>query len=174
MRPILITGALKSEIGYILGKMENCSEKAIGNHKVYEGEINNYPVVLVKTEIGLIKTASSVTMAIERYNPIYVINEGTAGGITTKYHKKDIIIAEEVFNITSYRTPYKELGEGSNSLEWEFLSFIDGGEDKKILYKSDKELAEFFYSFKDRYKHGNVYLDTVGSGDVWNREKDNK
>lgn len=172
MKPILIVGALEKEINYILEKMENLSQKVMGKHKVYEGEINGYPVVLVKTEIGLINAASAVSVAIEKYDPIYVINEGTAGGITTEHHKKDIIIAKEVFNITSIRTPYKELGEGSNSLEWEFISYIDGGEDRKITYSADEELAQFFYGFKDKYKHGSVSFGIVGSGDAWNREKD--
>lgn len=171
-RPILIVGAMTSEINYLVEKIENCKiiEKIV--YKFYEGTINDYPVVLVKTNIGLVNASSAVTLAIEKYNPILILNEGTAGGITEDRHKLDIIIGTEVFNINSYRTPYKELGEGTDSREWELMMFTDGSFDQKTIFKSDKTLAQIAYSLKDEYTHGKVYEGIIGSGDVWNREKD--
>lgn len=171
-RPILIVGALKKETNYLIEKIENCkvTEKLV--YTFYEGTINSYPVILVRTGVGLVNAAAATTLAIEKYNPILILNEGTAGGITIDRHKKDIIIGKEVFNINSYKSPYKEIGEGSDSRDWEIMSFSDGGEDKKIVFKSDENLAEIAYSIKDIYKHGNVYKGIIGSGDAWNREKD--
>jgi len=172
MKPILIVGALKSETDYLIEKIENRKESKLGIYNFYEGTINDYPVCLIKTEIGVVNAASSVTLAIEKCNPLYILNEGTAGGITPRYHKKDIIIGEEVFNIMSNKTPYKELGEGSDSLDWNYVSFIEGVQDTRILYDGNQELINFFYDIKDLYKNGNVYKGTIGSADVWNREKD--
>lgn len=171
-RPILIVGAMNPEINYLIEKIDNCTERKISAFNFYEGKINNYPVVLVKTGIGLVNASSAVTIAIEKYNPIVILNEGTAGGITANRHKKDIIIGEEVFNINSYKTPYKELGEGSDSRDWELMMFTDGGTDQKTVFKSDKKLSDLAYSIKDVYKNGKVYTGVIGSGDVWNREKD--
>ena len=172
MKPILITGAMSSEINYILEKMENKIENRLANYKFYEGKINNYPVCLIKTEVGLINASSSCTLAIEKCSPCIVINEGTAGGITPEHHKKDIIIGEEVFNIMAVKTPYKELGEGSNSLDWNMVSFIEGEDDRRIVQKGNQNLIDFIYNLKDEYEKGNVYKGVIGSADVWNREKD--
>ena len=171
-KPILIVGALKKEIDYLIEKLENIQEEMLCTYKIYKGVINNYPIVIAKTEIGLINASSCLTLAIEKYKPIYIINCGTAGGIIENRHKKDIIIAEECFNILSSKTPYKELGEGSNSCEWDFMTFTDGDVDEKKLYKSDEKLLKIAISQKLKYKNGNVYTGIVGSADVWNREKD--
>lgn len=172
MRPILIVGALKSETEELIKKIENCkvTEKLV--YTFYEGSIEGYPVALVRTGVGLVNAASATTLAIEKYNPSIIINEGTAGGITVNRHKKDIIIGTEVFNINSYKSPYKEIGEGSDSRDWELMTFTDGKDDEKTLYKSDKRLSEIVYLSKDKYTHGNVYKGIIGSGDAWNREKD--
>lgn len=171
-RPILIVGAMTSEINYLVEKIENCKiiEKVV--YKFYEGTIKDYPVVLVKTDIGLVNASAAVTLAIEKYNPILILNEGTAGGITEDRHKLDMIIGKEVFNINSYRTPYKELGEGTDSRDWELMMFTDGSFDQKTVFKSDEKLAKIAYSLKNEYAHGGVYEGIIGSGDVWNREKD--
>lgn len=171
-RPILIVGAMNPEVNYLIEKIEKRTQTQISAYSFYEGVINDYPVVLVKTGIGLVNASSAVTIAIEKYNPILILNEGTAGGITVNRHKEDIIVGTEVFNINSYKTPYKELGEGSDSRDWEFMMFTDGGIDQKTIFKSDGKLAEIAYSMKDVYKNGNVYTGVIGSGDVWNREKD--
>lgn len=171
-RPILIVGAMNSEIDYLVEHIKDCKtiEKVV--YKFYEGTIDDYPVVLVKTNIGLVNASAATTLAIEKYNPILIFNEGTAGGITEDKHKKDIIIGTEVFNINSYRTPYKELGEGTDSRDWELMMFTDGSFDQKTIFKSNELLAEIAYSLKDEYTHGGVYTGIIGSGDVWNREKD--
>lgn len=171
-KPILIVGALKKEINYLVEKLENLEEEMLCIYKIYKGSINHYPVIIAKTEVGLVNAASCLTLAIEKYNPICIINCGTAGGIIENRHKKDIIIAEKCVNILSSKTPYKELGEGSDSCEWELMTFTDGGLDEKRIYLSDNRLLKIAISQKEKYKYGNVYTGIVGSADVWNREKD--
>ena len=171
-RPIVFIGALNSEIKYLVEMLESCDIETKSIYKFYKGYIKDYPVVIAKSEVGLVNASACLTLAIENYNPICIVNAGTAGGIIENRHKKDIIIAEECFNILSSKTPYKELGEGSNSCDWDLMTFSDGGKDEKIVYKSDERLLKIATSQKDRYEHGNVYTGVVGSADVWNREKD--
>lgn len=171
-RPILILGAMNNEIDYLIEKIENCkvTEKLV--YSFFEGTINGYPIVLVRTAIGLVNATTATTLAIEKYNPIAIINEGTAGGITENRHKKDIIIGTEVFNINSYKTPYKELGEGSDSRDWDLMSFYEVGKTEFKMYEADNKLSQIAINLKERYKHGQIYEGIVASGDVWNREKD--
>ena len=46
----------------------------------YKGTINDYPVVVSVTEIGMTNAAVATTLGIENFNPIAIINQGTAGG----------------------------------------------------------------------------------------------
>ena len=140
-KPIVLIGALNSEIKYLVEMLESCKIETRGNYKFYKGYIKDYPVIIAKSEVGLINAASCLTLAIEYYNPICIVNEGTAGGIIENRHKKDIIIADECINIISAKTPYKELGEGSNSCDWELMTFTDSGIDEKRVYKLDEKLT---------------------------------
>ena len=69
-KPILIVGALKKEKDYLIEKIENNQEEMLCTYKIYKGVINNYPIVIAKTEIGLINASSCLTLAIEKYKPI--------------------------------------------------------------------------------------------------------
>lgn len=171
-RPILIIGALNSELNYLIEKLENRKQEVNCVYKFYKGEVNKYPVVIAKSEVGLVNASACLTIAIEKYDPILILNPGTAGGIIETRHKKDIILGEECFNILSSKTPYKEYGEGSDSTEWDLMTFSDGGTDEKKMYYGDKRLIKIIENLKENYKHGKLYKGVVGSADVWNREKD--
>lgn len=171
-RPILIIGALQSEINLLIDKLKNCEMETNGIYKFYKGNVNDYPVIIAKSEVGLINASSCLTIAIEKYNPICILNPGTAGGIIENRHKKDIIIGAECFNTLSAKTPYKEIGEGSDSRDWDLMSFSDGGKDELKIYKADNKLIEIAISLKEKYTNGQVYKGVIASADIWNREKD--
>lgn len=168
-RPILIQVAMKIECEELLKKIENIKEKEIKGYKFYEGIINNYNVVLLLSNVGLIQTSASLMLAINEYNPIAIINMGIAGSVSPKLHIKDIVIGTECLNINSYKTPIKEKNKGSNSIYWELLTFLSGKEDRLITEYADKELVELT---KKIINKTNVYYGKIGSGDCWNREID--
>jgi adenosylhomocysteine nucleosidase len=171
-KPILIIGAMDPEIDFLVSKLENSKKEKINGYNMYEGTIKNYPVVIAQSEVGIINSSVSTTLAIEKYQPLLIINEGTAGGLGNKIHKADIVIGEECFNIMSAKTPYKEIGEGSNSLEWDYITFVNGGKDEKKTIKADSELVKFVKNMEHEYEKGKVYTGVIGSGDIWNCEKD--
>lgn len=174
-KPIMIIGAMDPEIDFLikkLEKLENLEKSKLSIYNVYEGSINGQKVVIAQSEVGIINSAVLTTLAIEKYNPSIIINEGTAGGIGKDIHKGDIVIGSECFNIMSAKTPYKEEGEGSNSLQWNYITFVNGGTDEKKTVKADEKLVQFIASLKEKYKYGNVCTGVIGSGDIWNCEKD--
>ena len=68
-QPILIVGAMNSEIDYLINKIEECKVTEKIGYKFFEGFIKSYPVVLVKTNIGLVNAATATTLATQkRYN----------------------------------------------------------------------------------------------------------
>ena len=130
-KPILIIGAMDPEIDYLVEKLENVKKEKLNIYNVYEGSIQGKQIIIAQSEVGIINSSILTTLAIEKYKPSLIINEGTAGGIGKEVHKGDIVIGKECFNIMSAKTPYKEEKEGSNSLEWDYITFVNGGKDEK-------------------------------------------
>ncbi len=170
--PIFIIGAMEVEVGFLLEKIENKIEKTIGDYYFYEGTINSYPVVIAISKVGTIHASAVTALGVEHYKPLCIISQGTAGAIAQEVHKKDIVIGKEVFNVNSAKTPIKEEKEGSNSLDWDYITFVSGGIDQKITQKADEKLLSFFKEYSNNYKEGNVHIGVIGSGDIWDREKD--
>lgn len=169
-KPILIQGAMEDEIACIKEKMEKIEEINLYNYTFYRGEIHNCPIILSKTGVGLINVTAATVIAIIKFNPCVIINQGVAGGITKKVHKGTVVIGKNCININSFQTPYKEQGKGSNSLEWELKTFKEGI-DELVILEANKNLLEFAKKEAEKNKISYV-VGTIGSGDVWNAEED--
>ena len=171
-RPIMILAAMKIEIEYLESILEEKTIEEENIYTFYKGKINSYPIVIVYTRVGLINISVSVSLAINKYNPICIISQGTAGSHTMDGHIGDIIIGTECINICSFRTKQKNIGEGSNPLEWEILNFIDNDTDRLIVYKSDETLVKLTNEVKEKYTIEKILNGRLGSGDSWNIESD--
>ena len=169
-RPIVVIAAMQEEANFLINKLKNTKCESVGVYKFYEGFINNYPIVICESLVMSINAAVATYIAIEKYKPIAILNEGTAGAHGKDIHKGDIVIGEKCINITSCKTPNKNKGEGSNSLDWNLVSFISGEEDKLEYQYGDKRLINI--AKQVTYTEGMVYFGTIGSGDVWNNETD--
>lgn len=170
-KPIVIMVSMEDvEADFLLKKLENLECKKIGKYKFYEGTIKNYPIVIACCQVMSINGAVATYIAIEKYHPVAIITQGTAGAHGKAIHRGDIVIGEKCVNIVSCRTPYKKEGEGSNSLEWELVNFICGEDDKLEYQYGDEHLIELAKTID--YTDGSVHIGTLGSGDVWNNEAD--
>lgn len=169
-KPILVQGAMEDEIAFIKEKMNKIEEINLYGYTFYKGKIDSYPIVLSKTQVGLMNVTAASVIAIIKFSPCIIINQGVAGGITKKVHKGDFIIGENCININSFQTPYKEEGKGSNSLEWELKTFKEGI-DELVVLDANKDLLEFVISEAKKQDISYV-VGSMGSGDVWNAEKD--
>lgn len=61
-------------------KLENKTVEKIGGWTFWKGTYNGYPMIISKTRMGMSNSAAATALAIERYKPIAIINQGTAGG----------------------------------------------------------------------------------------------
>lgn len=165
-KPILIGAAVDTELNYLLEKLDNKVEKNLNSYSFWEGKINSYPVVVYKTDVGTINATISTLIAIKEYNPLFIINEGTAGAHQKDIVPKDIIIGKEIISIDSYKAINRLEGEGSNSLEWEQPGF----KFEKVV-NCDIELLNFAVNNKF-YDDAKVYVGRIGSGNVFNKEVD--
>lgn len=169
-RPIVIMVAMKAEMDYLLEKLENKKIEKVNKYEFYEGTMNNYPVVICHFHIMSFNAAIATTIAITKYNPIAIIDEGCSGSHSNDIKRNDIVIGEKCINIVSAKTPHKSEHEGSNSLDWELVSFFEEKDDELEYQTADKTLLELCKTIQ--FKKEKVYFGTLGSGDVWNNETD--
>lgn len=176
VQPIAIQGAMDMEVSALLDAMKDYQEEKHGNYTYYVGKIEETPVVVSRTEIGMVHAAASTTLLIENYHPKAIINQGTAGGHDPDLHVFDTVIGTEVMNIGNLRSEHLDDEQGMKPETWKFMTTgmrDEKGEKQEVKsFTSDPELVKIALSVADQYKHGKVVEGKVGSADFWNREID--
>ena len=177
-QPIIIQGALPIETNRLVSKLQNTSSETLGGWTFWKGTYKGYPIIISKTRMGMSNSAAATALAIERYKPIAIINQGTSGGHDPKLKVFDIVLGKYTTNINAFKTPTRPQGAGSNSLTWNeaFDVLPDDESDPEPIairkFEGDKELLAAANNVKHLYTHGKVVEGTLGSADVWNNELD--
>lgn len=180
LKPIIIQGPMPIEAENFAKKLKNVKEEKSGSFVFYKGTLNNYPVIVAKTGKGMENTAAATAVAIEKYNPIAIINQGTSGGHDPNLNVFDIVLGQKTVNIGSLKTVSKEENEGIDPTVWKPMDLMasegSAGEDpnaeKPRFYEGDKELLAVANAVKETYTKGKIVEGTIGSADVWNNEVD--
>ena len=101
-----IIGAMDEEVFAIKELIENIEINEIANLTFYKGIIANKDIVLVKSGIGKTLSALTTTVLALNFNLDFVINVGTAGGISDKLKTLDVIVSNKVaqsdFDLTAF------------------------------------------------------------------------
>ncbi|MCK6255498.1 5'-methylthioadenosine/S-adenosylhomocysteine nucleosidase [Fictibacillus sp. KIGAM418] len=179
-KPIVIQGPMPIEAEKFAQKLKNVKVEKSGTFVFYKGTLNHYPVIVAKTGKGMENTAAATSIAIEKYHPIAIINQGTSGGHDPELNVFDIVLGKQTVNLGSLRTGEKGEGEGMDPAAWKPMDLMasegSAGEDpnaeKPRFYAGNKDLLEAANEVKDKYTKGKVVEGTIGSADVWNNEVD--
>lgn len=169
--PILVQGAMDIEIEVLKNSIENIEEIIVDSYKFYKGKLENHPIVISKTEIGIMNCGIATLLGIKHFSPSIIINQGTAGGFGKTTHRSDIVIGENCFNLNSYKTPYLKKGQGSNPFNWELQTFREGIDQFEKI-EADTVLIQFIKTHEKEIWDKQVIYGTIGSGDCWNQEID--
>ncbi|MFW1690122.1 5'-methylthioadenosine/S-adenosylhomocysteine nucleosidase [Acinetobacter ursingii] len=178
LQPIVIQGALPVESERMASKLDQVSIETIGGWKFWKGTYHGYPMIISKTRMGMSNSAAATAIAIERFKPIAIINQGTSGGHDPNLNVYDIILGKYATNIGAFKTPSKAVGVGSNSLEWvEAFDVLpeDETDPEPIAirkFEADSKLLAAAHRTQHLYQKGKVVEGTIGSADVWNNELD--
>jgi adenosylhomocysteine nucleosidase len=89
-----IIGAMEDEVVLLRTAMEETGSEHIGNFEFISGKLHQKPVVLLRCGIGKVNAAVGCTLLIHRYQPDFVINTGSAGGIDPALKFGDVIISD--------------------------------------------------------------------------------
>ncbi len=76
-----IVVALYSEAKYLLEKVDNLKEFKIADKKAYSFNIDNNDVVLAISGIGKVSAGLTTQLLIDKYNPEFILNFGSCGGM---------------------------------------------------------------------------------------------
>lgn len=93
-----IIGAMDQEIAFLESKMVIQSKETIANCLFIKGTIETKEVVLLKSGIGKVNASLSTAILHQKYQPDYVINTGSAGGLDPSLSVGDIVISDRIIH----------------------------------------------------------------------------
>ena len=179
-RPVVVQGAMDVEIKKLAGALEHATEERVQGWTFWSGTVAGYPVVVSKTLKGMSNAAAATAIAAERYHPLAIINQGTAGGHEPGLHVFDIVLGTDAVNLGSFKTGSRARGEGSNVADWVPLDLMrsegSAGQDPNARsmrrFHGDEGLLAAARSVRDSYRKGRVVEGVIGSSEIWNSEID--
>jgi adenosylhomocysteine nucleosidase len=180
LRPVVIQGAMPSETDALVAALADASEQQVQGWTFWTGTIDGHPVVVSRTQKGTANAAAATALAIERFHPAAIVNQGTAGGHDPGLHVADIVIGRVSLNIGAFKTGTRAIGAGSDFNEWRPMDLIrtegSAGQDPNAWvmhrFEADPALLSAAKRASDSYTNGRVVEGVIGSSDTWNSELD--
>ena len=165
MKKFLIEGAMDIETDYLIEKVKELPEYEVFKEDGFEfhiGKAFGKKYIITKTGMGSVNAAMATAFACRVFHPTLVISQGTAGAQLKDLSTGDLVVVDKAININNMKTPKKEIGEGSNPLEWIPTDMT--------YYESDQILVDLF--MEHVYKNGRMIRGNVATGDFFSREAD--
>lgn len=91
-----IIGAMEQEITLLRDKLENRQTATLAGCEIYTGTLNGKEVALLKSGIGKVSAAMGTALFLAHYQPDFVINTGSAGGLASRLSVGDVVVSDEV------------------------------------------------------------------------------
>lgn len=178
--PILVQGAMPVETRTLVAALHGVEELQVEGWTFWTGTIDGTPVVVSKTLKGMANAAAATALAIERFHPAAIVNQGTAGGHDPALQVGDIVLGVASVNIGAFKTGARAPGEGSRFDDWQpmDLNRTEGsaGQDPEAWqmrrFPGDAALLAAAHTAQTHHAGGRVVDGVIGSSDVWNSERD--
>jgi adenosylhomocysteine nucleosidase len=179
-RPIVLQGALQMETARLVSQLKDARHEVAGPWTFWRGTIDGYPVVVSRTRMGAANAAAATTAAIERFRPIAIINQGTAGGHDPALRVGDIVLGVSAVSIAGFKTKAAAAGEGSHALSWTPFDVVERPKDEDgalhendvAAFPADSALLEAGRAAAKLSSRARVSEGVIGSSEVWNEEAD--
>lgn len=178
--PIVVQGAMDIEVRTMIEALGTPIEETHAGYTFWRGQLAGYPVIVAKTQKGMVNAAASTALAIQLYHPAAIINQGTSGGHEASLNSRDIVLGTRTVNIGAFKTGTREKGRGSDFSEWNPMDLLrsDGsaGQDPNAwvarTFAGDPMLIEAAKRVRSAYPSGRIVEGVIGSSDMWNSELD--
>lgn len=173
---ILIQGAMDVETRYLIDRLQSPEEIALGGWTFHTGFLGKYkePVIVSRTYQGMVNAAAASSLALARFSPKAVVNQGISGGHAPSLHKGDIVLGEKVIPMGAMLWEYAAEGAGMRPDRFELLPIEiydrKTGTVKKVKeFPCDKELLARAQQVETPLS---VRRGILGSADEWNNQID--
>lgn len=91
-----IIGAMEPEVAILKSQLSNLSSESFGGFEFFQGELDGHAVIIVQSGIGKVAAAMATLLLIDKYQPDYIVNTGSAGGFDQNLRVGDVVISSEV------------------------------------------------------------------------------
>lgn len=175
--PILIQGAMDSEICHLLQTLDEYREEDIFGYSFFIGTYHNHPVVVSKTYQGMTNAAASTILATEHFHPAIVINQGICGGHHPELHRGDILLGKEIKNYSNLKIGNANTANpllGCDIIGCEVFSPASPATSSKKVtcFYSHPKLLAIAQSCPHPQPQSRVMTGTIASADAWLDRKD--
>ncbi|MCU0226350.1 MAG: 5'-methylthioadenosine/S-adenosylhomocysteine nucleosidase [Bryobacterales bacterium] len=172
---VLVQGAEMSELEPLLQALEGRQEVSIGAWFFWEGTMRGKRVVVSLTEVGPMNASVATTLAIQRWQPRVILNQGTSGGHDPKLQVHDIVLGVRNVEFGAFKTLPARRGDGTalSRIQPTTTKLRLGSVDNRVAFREfpgSMDLAQ--QALQVKYPHGRVLTGAVGSAHQWNREID--
>lgn len=172
-RPIAVQGAVDSELGPLIEALGSPEPRVVEGYSFWEGSIRGRPVVVSRTEVGMVHAAVATTLLVRTFSPAVLINQGTAGAVDPDLRVGDIVLGRASAPFGAFRTAPRAKGEGVRLDDWEILPRLLRVDGERVPYeKFDADPELLGLAGEVEYPEGRLVPGIVGSADQWNREVD--
>lgn len=171
---IVVQGAVDSELQPLLAALEGREQIQIAAWTFWRGRIGGRRVVVSRTEVGPINAVAATTLAIQRFKPRLIINQGTAGAAGPTLRVFDIIVGEATADYGAFRSSHADEGEGVDQSRWRPMPhrFRLGGTEQLALLHIPGDPDAMTVALATPYLRGRVLKGIIGSAYEFNREID--
>jgi adenosylhomocysteine nucleosidase len=171
---VLVQGAVDSELQPLLAALEGQRATQLSAWTFWEGRIGLRRVVVSRTEVGPINAVAATVLGIERYKPMLIVNQGTAGAHNPTLQLWDIVIGERTVDYSAYTSEHANAGSGVHPERWKpdpHLLRLDGLQLTPFpAFRGDSRAMETATAIHN--SRGRVLRGTIGSAYQYNREID--
>ncbi|MFB6421850.1 MAG: 5'-methylthioadenosine/S-adenosylhomocysteine nucleosidase [Candidatus Malihini olakiniferum] len=90
-----VIGAMKQEVTLLRNRIKNLKTIARAGCEIHSGFLNGIEIALLKSGIGKVSATIGTTLLLEYEKPDFIINTGSAGGLSPTLNIGDIIVSCE-------------------------------------------------------------------------------
>lgn len=158
--PIIIEGAMEFELDAVIAALDDINETELCGFPVISGSLDGYPVIAARTRIGIINTALLTTLLIDRFRPLCLVSQGTAGSHLASLHVGDMVLGGKIVSINACRMDEQDCRE---------LESLSQGEwrEHRFFASSPALLSAAEHT---PYSCGRTVRGVIGSGDFWSHD----
>jgi adenosylhomocysteine nucleosidase len=166
---LLVEGAEDSELKPLVAALEGKAEVQVGAWTFWTGKIGKKTVAIARSGMGPINAAAATAIAIERFHPGAIIDQGTAGAQNPDLQIWDIVLGTRTTDYSAFTSQHADAGGGIHPTRWKPMAHRIQGKEYPAFVGDVKLIA---MAKTVAYARAHVSEGTLGSAFEINREID--